>query len=371
MQEDLLYRLALNRVRGIGPVYAKSLYRRFGDAAAVFSATAAELSTAEAIPRNVIKEIKAFKSFDIVEKELHFLDRHKIRPLFFTDPAYPQRLLRQAMAPPLLFYLGNADLNASRMLAVIGTRIPTQYGKSVTASLLKELAGAGITIISGLAYGIDTAAHAAALEYGMPTIGIPGHGLDRIYPAENRGLARKMVSQGGLLTRFNIGTEPDECHFPLRNQLIAAMSDAVLVIETAERGGSLLTVRNAIDYRKRLFAIPGRVTDPRSKGCNMLIAKGQATLLGSAAQLLEAMSWTRSGPAPIQTDLFGKTCADSAYTEEEQTLLAIFRREKELTLDELLTRHGFHNGSAAIGLLRLELRGILRSLPGKKYCLIA
>lgn len=369
MLTDHFHSLALNRVPGIGPVYARSLYHQFGDAAKIFSASASQLSMVRGLPRKVIHEIRSFKDFPKVEKELRFLEKYKIRTFFFTEPDYPQRLLRLPAAPPLLFYLGNADLNAPRILSVVGTRIPTEYGKSMTESLIKDLSGSGILIVSGLAYGIDTAAHAAALQHGLPTLGILGHGLDRIYPSQNCRLARTMVTKGGLLTRFNIGTEPDECNFPLRNQMVAAISDATLVIETADRGGSLLTVANAVQTQKKVFAIPGRVDDPRSTGCNSLIAKGQATLLTDATQLLRAMHWAGADTPLRQTQLFDNSTA-TANSPDEHLILTLLRQKQQLTHDEILRDTRLSNSGAALALLNLELRGALQTMPGKRYRII-
>src|SRR5450432_1675505 len=271
MENELLYRIALTRVPGIGPVRTKILIRHFGEAGAVFRAAAGTLEKIRWIGEARARAIKDFREFQAAEKELVFLEKYKIQPLFFTDPVYPTRLLRHRNAPALLFYKGTADLNAPKILAVVGTRTPTEYGRQATDKLIGSLALPDLLIISGLAYGIDAAAHKAALCHALPTIGVLGHGLDRIYPQQHAGMARAMVKAGGLLTGFVTGTEPEEHNFPIRNRIIAALCDALIVVETGFRGGSMLTVNDALACRRKIFALPGRITDNKSAGCNALI----------------------------------------------------------------------------------------------------
>jgi DNA processing protein len=291
MENELLYRMALTRVPGIGPMRTKILIRHFGQASAVFRAGGGTLEKIRWIGEARARAIKEFREFQAAEKELVFVEKYKIQALFFTDPAYPTRLLRHRNAPALLFYKGTADLNAPKILAVVGTRAPTEYGRQITERLIGSLAIPDLLIVSGLAYGIDAVAHKSALCHGLPTIGVLGHGLDRIYPQQHAGLARSMIKAGGLLTGFVTGTEPEEHNFPIRNRIIAALCDALIVVETGARGGSTLTVDDAIACKRKVFALPGRITDNKSSGCNALIHQGKARLLTGAQQLLQEMQW--------------------------------------------------------------------------------
>jgi DNA processing protein len=289
--------MALIQVPGIGAFHAKILINRFGDAGSIFRATPRSLSTIWGIGEVRAKAINTFKEFDAVEKEMSFLEKYRIRPLFFDDTEYPRRLTKNKQGPFLLFYKGTADLNAGRILSVVGTRTPTEYGKRLTDTLIEGLALSGAIIVSGLAYGIDAVAHKAALRHHLPTIGVLGHGLDRIYPEQHAGLARAMLKAGGLLTQFNTGTQPDQHNFPTRNHIISAICDAILVIETGPRGGSMLTAEAAINSKQKIFALPGRVNDRKSAGCNELIRQGKATLLSGPEQVLQALQWANP-PAP-------------------------------------------------------------------------
>jgi len=375
MEDEIIYRLALPRVSGIGPVHARNLVRHYGEARPVFLAGEPQLERICGATR--AKAIRNFNGFRVLEKELSFLKRYSIRPLFITDKDYPRRLLPCDNIPVLLFYKGNTDLNTAKIVAIVGTRNPTPYGKQATQRLIKDLASCGpasseILIVSGLAYGIDAIAHQAALDNNLPTVGILGHGLDRIYPQQNAPMAKKMVSQGGLLSEFNIDTLPDSHNFPLRNRIVAGMSDALIVVETDTRGGSMLTVKDALHYKRKVFALPGRVSDTQSAGCNALIRNGKATLLINAAQLLQDMKWeppaTRSGGL-VQAALFPAAADESNLSENERKILHLIRERNSPSFDELfsVTVNGSSHGELTMALLNLELKGWIDSLPGKTY----
>jgi DNA processing protein len=377
MENDLLYRLALSRIPGIGPVFAKKLIRHFGGARAIFRAEAPVLE--KICGKKGASAIVNFKEFQELEKEQSFLEKYAIRPLFITDKDYPQRLLSCKNAPVLLFYKGNTDLNARKIIAIVGTRSPTEYGKQAATRLVKELAASmsslsgpaspGPLIVSGLAYGIDAIAHQAALDNNLPTVGILGHGLDRIYPQQHTSLAKKMVKQGGLLTKFNSNTRPENYHFPARNQIVAGMSDALIVVETDSKGGSMLTVENALTYKKKIFAFPGRINDPKSSGCNELIRQGKACLLTGARQLMEDMKWEQpvTKPGLEQAALFPAPGEESILSEDEKQLLHLLREQDMLSLDKLASDSHRPGNALALALLNLELQGWIDSLPGKRY----
>jgi DNA processing protein len=361
--------LALSRVSGIGPAYARKLIRHFGEARPIFQAGQPELE--EVCGEKRASAVVNFDGFREVEKELCFLEKYAMRSLFITDKDYPRRLLDCDDIPVNLFYKGNADLNISKVVAIVGTRSPTQYGKQATQRLVKELTSPGILIVSGLAYGIDAIAHQAALDNDLPTVGILGHGLDRIYPQQNAALAKKMISQGGLLTKFNIDTRPDSHNFPARNRIVAGMSDVLIVVETDTNGGSMLTVTDALHYKKKVFALPGRINDRQSAGCNALIRNGKARLLVNAGQLIQDMKWERpaAGAALSQAALFPAPSGESDLSENEINIVHLLREKGSLSSDELYsaTANSHNRSQLILTLLNLEIKGWIDTLPGKIY----
>lgn len=364
MEEQALYQLALTRTPGIGPAYTRKLIGHFGDAASVFQAKKEKLLAV--LRKETAEAILGFCGHSRLKDELSQLKKNGVRILFFTDPAYPRRLNSFSDTPPLLFYQGNADLNAKNTLAVIGTRSPSDYGRQVTAQLIGQLSQPDLLLISGLALGIDAAAHTAALNNHLPTVGILGHGFQHLYPPENRTLAKAMLREGGLLTSFAYDTAPETFHFPMRNAVIAALSDAVLVVETGRKGGSLLTVNKALAYSRTLFALPGRVTDQRSAGCNWLIRQGKAQLLTSAEQLQATMGWKwPAGRTGIQGTLSLPSLEPGMVSEDR--LLQLIKEKDSLSIDELTARSRLSPSTVALLLLNLELQGSIRALPGKRY----
>jgi len=359
--------MALTRIPGIGPAYTRKLIARFGDAVAVFQAKKEQLLAMEGIREGPADAILGFAGHKALQAELVLLEKKGVRPLFFTDAGYPDRLRKVPDSPPLLFYKGNADLNARRILAVVGTRNPSDYGRQATAQLIRQLAQPGLLVISGLAAGIDTAAHKAALNQQLPTVGILGHGFGYLYPPENESLANAMLRQGGLLTSFPFDAGPEKYHFPDRNKLVAALCDAVLVVETARKGGSLSTVNEARKYHRRVFAVPGRIMDTRSAGCNWLIRQGMAEMLTSGDQLPAAMGWDwPAGGTGVQASL-RLSSSDSEGTEQEELLLHLLKEKDSLSIDELGSRCGLPPSSLALLLLNLETAGLISALPGKRY----
>ncbi|HVW62269.1 MAG TPA: DNA-processing protein DprA [Puia sp.] len=372
MEKDPLYHLALGKIPGIGPVYTRRLLHHFGEARDIFHATESTLSRIPGLGPKRAHDIAHFNSFAGLEKEQIFLDKYSIRSLFITEHDYPQRLLRCPDAPILLFFKGHADLNTARVISIIGTRSPSEYGRQMTEKFIKDMASlsSGVLVISGLAYGIDAVAHKAALRHHLPTVGVLGHGLDQVYPREHASLAREMLRTGGLLTKFNISTAPDAYNFPIRNRIVAGLSDAVIVMETRSRGGSLLTVENALTYQRKIFAIPGRIADEKSAGCNTLIREGKARLLTDAAQLMEDMHWLPSAVPGGQTSLF-PPAESSGLTENERSVLQLFSEKKTLSLTDILAHSRQEAGTLAITLLNLELLGRISTLPGKMYRICA
>lgn len=363
MPEDLLYQIALTLTPNIGDVHAKTLINFYGNAQNIFKAKKKELETIEGIGIVRAKSIKDFTDFSKCEEEINFIEKYKITPIFITDKNYPQRLLHVYDSPSLLYYRGNSDLNTSKIVSVVGTRNNSEYGKTVTEKLIAELAGNEVLILSGLAFGIDTIAHKAALKNHLQTVGVLAHGLDRIYPHQNKTLARQMVEQGGLLTDFMSNTVPDRQNFPKRNRIVAGMCDALVVIESGVKGGSLITAELANGYNKDVFAIPGKTTDTRSEGCNYLIKHNKASLITCSADLVEMMNWMPEEKIQKkkQRELFIE------LTKEEKILMDILHLRESTPIDELYFKSGLSSSAVAQALLTLEMQNVIISMPGKIF----
>jgi DNA processing protein len=366
MNSDLIFQLALCQVPYIGAVNAKKLVDRFGTAENVFSAHISEIEAVEEIGPIKANKIKKFRDFRLAENEIKFIERYKIEALFLTDTGYPRRLLNCYDPPTLLFYRGNANLNNSRIISIIGTRSSTEYGKSVTEKLVQALQPHDVLIVSGLAFGIDSIAHRAAIKNNIPTIGVLAHGLDTIYPPEHSGLAKNMIKHGGLLSEFRSNTQPDKHNFPSRNRVVAGISDAIIVVETGTKGGSLITANLANTYHRDVFACPGRISDPKSLGCNLLIKTHRAALLTEPEEFIETMGWNDDKHVKQQK---ARQLFDD-LNEQEQIIVNLLQENSPMHIDELLFRSGMSNSLTASVILGLELRSIITTLPGKRYNLI-
>jgi DNA processing protein len=367
MNSELVYQLALTLVPNIGDVQAKILVNHFGDASSIFKAKKSALDKIEGIGEVRARSIKEFNDFHLAEHELKFIEKYKIKTLFLTDENYPRRLLNCYDSPTLLFYKGTADLNASKILSIVGTRSNTDYGKQFTEKLIKDLSEQNIVIISGLAHGIDAIAHKAALKNELPTIGVVGHGLDKVYPAENTNLAKDMVKDGGgILSEFFSGTKPDKHNFPLRNRVVAGLSDATVVVETNIKGGSMITAKLADAYNRDVFAVPGRTNDKASSGCNHLIKYNKAILLTDAEELLGVLGWTEKKKERVkqQKELFIELSA------EEKQIVQLLQEKETVHIDEINLKSGLSSSAVAAAILNLELQNVVASLPGKMYKLL-
>ena len=262
-----------------------------------------------------------------------------------------------------MYYRGNANLNYSRILSVVGTRKITDYGKWIGRKIVEELTDYNVLIVSGLAYGADTVAHQAALDFGISTVGITAHGHDMLYPAENRKMAKKMLEQGGILTEFPSETQPNRENFPKRNRIIAGLSDATLILEAGVKGGALITADIANSYSRDVFAVPGRTNDIMSEGCNNLIKYNKAALVTSAKDIVRAMNWEPKTIQSKQTSLFQE------LTEEELTIAKILSDHGDCGIDMLVNLSEFSASKMAAILLSLEFKNLVRCLPGKRYAL--
>lgn len=365
MGDNLVFKIALTQVPSVGAVTAKLLISYCGSAQAVFQTPKKHLLKIPGIGEHTARAVQEFKGFERAEQEVHFLERNEIRALFYTEADYPDRLKHYPDAPALLYCKGGADMNPERAVAIVGTRQPTAQGISICEEMVKGLKAFEPQIISGLAYGIDAVAHRAALDASLSTIAILGNGLNRIYPASHKGLASDMIGQGGgLLTEFLSDTGPDRENFPMRNRIAAAMCDALIVIETGKKGGSMITAQLANDYNKDVFAVPGRIRDPKSEGCNFLIKSHKAGLVESGEDVSYFMQWDppSMGNSGVQRSLF------SDLAPNELKLLELMRQQAEpWSIDRLSFESKLLGSEIASVLLNLEFKGLVKTLPGKRF----
>ena len=362
---DKLSQIALSMIPGLGPTSCRKLLEAY-PGEDIFALSPAELNAAFGTHRDIAAAIHGKTTPARDEEELRFCERSGIRVLFCTDDDYPARLNREETqdCPVVLYVLGNVDLNAERALAVVGTRRATSQGRDVTDKLIGQLKPLALPIVSGLAYGIDAAAHNAALTHGLPTVAVLGHGLDRIYPAANRPLAKRILEQGGaLVTEYPNGTAINPGYFPARNRIIAALADATLVVEASEKGGALITAAIAGSYHREVFAVPGRLTDTYSRGTNNLIATQRAQMVRDAGDITDYMGWPRplTDKADAQAALFAELSPDG------QRFYDLLKKHQQLTLDEMVGLTGLSLPRVAGILFDLEMQKMVRALPGSIY----
>lgn len=361
---DTLAKIALSMTAGLGPTSIRKLVEAYPDDD-IFALPLSELKQAFGSHQSIVDAIIGKTAFPRAEQELAFCEKYGIRVLFFTDADYPQRLNRPETqdCPALLYVHGPADLNPERSVAVVGTRRATTHGREDAAMLVQQLVPLSPLIVSGLAYGIDTAAHSASVDNALPTAAVLGHGLDLIYPAQNRRLAADIISHGGaLVTEYPTGTAINPRYFPARNRIIAAMADATVVVEASEKGGALITAAIASSYQRDVFAMPGRIGDSYSRGTNNLIATNKAVLLRSADDIAYNLGW----PLPIgntsqQQDLF------PSFSPTEQKLLDLLHEHGQLTLEEMVKFSGMPLTKVAATVFSLELNKAIHALPGRFY----
>lgn len=359
------YEIALSMVPGIGDVLGKKLITYCGSAEAVFRENRKLLRKIPRVGEKLVETLAGKEIFHRAEKEMTFISRYGIRVFSFRGKEYPTRLVNCIDSPVVLYYKGTGNLNHPRVIGVVGTRTPTVYGKEICQNLVSGLAEQQVYIISGLAYGIDTCAHKTAIDRGLMTAAVLGHGLDMIYPSLNKSLAEKIVGQGGLVTEFPSKTIPDKENFPKRNRIIAGLCDAIVVVEAAQKGGALITAEIANSYNRDVFAVPGRVGDLFSEGTNSLIRMNKASLIQSAEDILYLLGWEvkERKPGPIQRKIFIE------MTPEEKILVDILSVNEKIGIDELCLQAALRMSVVSAALLNLEFEGIVKSLPGKVYSL--
>ncbi|MBN2637984.1 MAG: DNA-processing protein DprA [Bacteroidales bacterium] len=360
METSLLYQIALTLIPGIGDVNGKKLIHYCGSAEAVFASSKKELMAIPGIGTATVNSILNQNVLHRAEEEINFMEQNNITALYYEDPDFPQRLLNCYDHPLMLYYKGKANLNHRRIVAVVGTRKASSYGRRYCNELIEGLKESNILVVSGLAYGIDSCAHQISVDLDIPTVGVLGHGLDLIYPDQNKKLAMEMSNNGGLLTEFLSKTKPDREHFPQRNRIVSGMCDALIVVESGVKGGAMITAELANSYNRDVFAVPGRLNDHFSKGCNNLIKTNRAVLVQTADDISYIMGWENK-VQPKQTQLF------SELNEEELLLIELIKQSGGLGLDLIMMKSGMQPSVVAGTLLNLELKGRLQVLPGKQY----
>jgi len=358
---ELKYLIALTLIDGVGPIIGKELLQFFGSAEAIFNESPKALLSLKKYGRGLAQGVNNKKVIERAEKELTYIEREGILAVPITDHRYPE-LLKNCTDSPILFFLkGAGRLNEEKSVCIVGSREATAQGKEFVSALIKELSRYNVAIHSGLAYGIDIAAHKEAMKNGLPTYCTLAHGFDRIYPSRHRSIADRMLTDGGWITEFLSGTVPDRENFPRRNRIVAGLAEATIVIESARKGGALITANIANSYDRDVFAVPGRVTDEKSAGCNFLIKTNRAHLLQAPEDLGYLMEWENKKQKPIQTRLFPN------LSDSEEKMVSLMKEKNKLTIDEFACLLNRPISEVSTDLLYMEFKGLVRQMPGKQF----
>lgn len=365
--EDLFYLLALQKVEGVGDIIAKKLLAHCGNAEEVFKTKPSKLAAIDGIGTYLLRNLKSKSIFRQAESELEFIQSNPINCTYFLDGNYPEKLRHCVDGPVLLFTSGNISLENRKIISIVGTRQITSYGIDCCKNLIADLAPLNPIIVSGFAFGVDIIAHQAAMEHGLQTIGVLAHGLNQVYPKAHKRYVSRMEQHGGFMTEFWSSSNPERENFVKRNRIVAGISEATVVIESADKGGSLITANMANDYNREVFAVPGRISDKYSQGCNNLIKSQRANLLTGAADLIYLLNWdleTESSPnaaKPIQKQLF------VSLDQTEQQVYAFLQQNGKELLDTIALQCEIPIHQLAGILLNMELKSVIRPLPGKLF----
>lgn len=360
--QDLFYLLALMKVEGVGDIIAKKLITNCGSAESIFKTGLNKIAAIDGIGSALVNNLKDKSIFEKADKELKFIQSNNIQVSYFQDEIYPERLKHCIDSPVLIFATGNIDLKNRKTISIVGTRQITSYGIEFCRKFIEDLVPLDPVIISGFAYGVDIMAHQLAMEYNLQTVGVLAHGLNQIYPKNHKKYMAKMEENGGFITEFWSTSQPDRENFVRRNRIVAGISEATIVIESADKGGSLITANLANDYNRDVFAVPGRVTDKYSQGCNDLIKTQKANVLTSAADLVYVLNWDiEKKSKPVQKQLFVELEPD-----EQMVYDFLIKNGKEL-LDSIALECNLPIFKISGILLNMELKGVIRPLPGKTF----
>ena len=360
--EDLFYVLALLKVEGVGDIVAKKLLTHYQEPALIFKTKASQLTAIDGIGTVLLRKLKDKTIFQKAEAELHFIEKNNIAVSYFLEENYPDRLKHCVDGPVLLFSSGNIQLKNRKIISIVGTRQVTSYGMDFCKNLIADLAPLNPIIVSGFAYGVDIIAHQAAIENELQTIGVLAHGLNQIYPKMHKKYVAKMEANGGFMTEFWSSSSPERENFVRRNRIVAGISEATIVIESADKGGSLITANMANEYNRDVFAVPGRASDKYSFGCNTLIKTQKAQLLTSAADLIYHLNWDlETTSKSIQKQLF------VTLDDDEQKVYDFLVKKGKEMLDYIALECDFPIFKISGILLNMELKGVIRPLPGKYF----
>jgi DNA processing protein len=365
--DPLRYKIGIGLIPKIGPVLTRRLIAYCGSAEGVFREKQGHLAKIPGIGEKLIEHIAKNKNLETADKEIEFIRHNRISALFYLDDDFPERLRNCEDAPVILYIKGKTDFNRQKVISIVGTRNPTDYGRSMTRELIGQIAAAfpETLIVSGLAYGIDICAHKASLKNNLDTVGVLGHGLSLLYPSSHQETAKQMVEKGALVTEFRHDEKPESPNFVKRNRIIAGLADATIVMESGEQGGALITADIANSYNRDVFAFPGRVNDKYSLGCNRLIKTNRAALIESLGDLEYLLGWQKSNKGEaVQKELFVE------LTTEEKLLTDLLRNNANATMDHLALRSNLQISRVSGLLLNLEFKGIVKCLPGKVYQLV-
>lgn len=368
MKDPRIYKLAWTFLHGIGPQRSRQLLAALSSADELFELEFEVLSQITGLSLKVLKKIKREKAVEKAINHLTIIDKYKCQMLFIMDDEYPKRLKQCVDAPLVIFYKGNIDFTGYHFVAIVGTRACSAYGKRVVEEFVDACVGHRIVIVSGLAYGIDICAHRRCLEKGVPTISVFGHGFDLLYPSEHTRDAKRILENGAWVSEFPPGTKLDPGNFPMRNRIVAGLSDLILVIESKEKGGSLITAELGQDYNREVMAVPGPIYEERSAGCNLLISLHKAQLYGSPEQLFKWMNWNKK---VVQQDLFSQQ--EDSYEdlpEEQLQLVYLLMEDGPMHMDVISAKQNLTIAQSSVLLFQMETSGLVRSLPGNMYTLM-
>ena len=371
--QEAFYAMALTRLPGLNAAAAMHLYTELGSAADVY---AHRMDVADVLPDCSPRVVEVLRNWDEAfaraEEEQRFCEKHRVEVLTMNDANYPVRLRECGDAPLVLYYRGSASLNTQRVVSIVGTRHCTAYGRDLTARFLTDLRQLcpQVLIVSGLAYGIDICAHRGALQQGYETVGVLAHGLDELYPTAHRDTARQMLTQGGLLTEYMTHTRADKMNFVRRNRIVAGMADGIILVESAAKGGGLITMRIAQSYDRQTFAFPGNVGAAFSEGCNNLIRDNGAALIASAQDFVEAMGWQDDNSRQTARQQGVERQLFPALTPEEQAVVSLLQDTNDLQQNVIAVKTNISMGQLTALMFSLEMKGVVKPLAGGVFHLL-
>lgn len=368
IDDALLHNIALSLIPQVGPGVYKNIVSYCGSSKYFFTMPRGKAEKIPGVGTKLLFLRNQYQQYlKLADQTINDCIKQEVKIHTYLDAHYPSRLKSFADSPVILFSRGAVDLNPERTVGIVGTRNASEYGKSITRKIIEDLAPYGPTVISGLAYGIDIEAHRAALQLDLPTIGVLGTSPDRIYPAAHKGVAQNMMDQGGLITEYRIGSELNKANFPQRNRIIAALSDSVIIVEAAVKGGALITAEIAYSYNKEVFAVPGNLQAKFSEGCNNLIRTMKAGIYMGPKEIEEALSWNKAGGAPINP---AANLNLDDFEAPEQLILRLLIEHQVVEIDQLSWMTQLPLSLLASKLLNLEFQGLIKPMPGKKYRMV-